>query len=132
MIAALLAKIGLEAGVKTSGRLFGLILITAFIAFASFGFWRGLASIDAMVVGARLNAITERDAYWLAEINKSNASAESARADQAINAARASAEAETKITGLQAALTELEIKNANLPNGAACGLDAGRVRLLNR
>lgn len=132
MIEALLTKVGLEAGLKTGGRLLGLIIIVAGLLLAGIAFWRGMVAIERMELAARDAAVAERDKHWEAQIATSNAAAEKARADQAIAAARASAEAEAKITGLQSALADLEKANASLPNGSACGLDAGRVRLLNR
>lgn len=131
MIEYFLAKFGLEAGVKTGGRLLGLIIIAGFLLGAGLAFWRGMAAIERMELAARTSAIAERNAYWKAEIATSNAAVERQRAEQAITAARASAEADAKITRLQAQLTELEKMNASLPNGGACGLDAGRVRLLD-
>lgn len=128
MIPPFLLSLGLQGGLKLSR---GLI-IALVLAFGGFSLWRGLAHIHALVSEARVAAIAERDAHWRAEIAASNAEVEKARAESAIAAAKASAEADQTISGLRAELTELEKKNVALPKGGACGLDAGRVRLLDK
>lgn len=130
MIGLLLGKFGLEAGLKLSrGAIIGLV-VAGLVAAGGFGFWRGVAAIERMVFAARAAAIAERDKHWEAQIATSNAAAEKARADQAIAAARASAEAESRITDLTKMLAEWEARNAATPD-AAC-LDAGDVDDLNR
>lgn len=130
MFAALLAKIGLDVASKTSGRLLVLIIIAGALLLSATVFWRGMVAIENMVSEARRSERAERDAHWKGEIATSNAAAERARADQAIAAARASAEAETKISDLTKSLTEWEARNAATPDRAC--LDAGDIDDLNR
>lgn len=108
------------------------VLVAALLAGAGFAFWRGMARIDSMVETARDEATKARDAFWRGEIAKANAIAERARADQIAAAAAADREAAEQIARLEDQLDRLERENATLPNGDACGLGAGRVRLLPR
>lgn len=127
MFAGLLTKIGFGFASRwTSAMTVALVL-----ACAGISFWRGMAAIESMVETARTEAFAARDAHWKLEIEKSNAAVEKTIAENAIAAAEASSAAEQTISGLRAALTELETKNASLPDGGRCGLDAGRVRLLD-
>jgi hypothetical protein len=128
MIAALLAKIG----IGFASRWTSAFTIALMLACAALSFWRGMATIDSMLDDSRQAAIAMRDAHWRAEIAESNLVVERERAAAAQAAAETEARATNTITGLQKALADLETSNANLPNGDRCGLDAGRVRLLNR
>lgn len=130
MIAALLTKAGLEAGVKTGGRLLGLVIMAGLLLLAGLAFWRGMAAIERMELAAFDRGRAVAEAHCKAEIAASNAEAEKARAEQAIAAARASAEAESRITDLTKMLSEWEARNAARPD-AQC-LDAGDVDDLNR
>lgn len=130
MIAGILAKIGLEAGVKTGGRLLGLILIAGLFAASGLAFWRGMAAIERMELAAFNRGKAEADALWTVQIATSNAAVERDRADRAIATARASAEAEQKITGLETALSQWEARNAARPDQAC--LDPADVDALNR
>ncbi|CAD7055373.1 hypothetical protein RHAB21_00705 [Pseudorhizobium halotolerans] len=109
-----------------------LIVISLMLLAAAFLGWLALHTVDGMVDDARLSAIAERDAHWKGEIAEANTKAALAEAAQANSALRIQAEATAKIRAAEEKLTELEKENAALPDGAACGLDHGRVRLLAR
>lgn len=88
---------------------------------------------EAMLAGQHAAREAERkacDAQWTAQIEKSNAEVERRRAALADQARQAEAVAATEIGRLNAALIDMEAKNAALPAGGKCGLDRGRVRLL--
>lgn len=132
MFEAVLALLGIKDGTKLGRGVVLALLVAALFAAGGLGFWRGMATIERMVETARTEALAARDAHWKAEIEKSNAAVEKSIAENAIAAAKTSAEAEKTISGLRAALAELEAKNVTLPNGNAGGLDRARVQLLRR
>lgn len=114
-----------------AGKIGAVALLAALLAAAGgFAFWRGMARIDGMIEAARQAAAAERDAHWRGEIERANAIAERARADQIAAAAAADREAAEQIRRLEDQLDRLERENASLPNGDACGLSRDRVRLL--
>lgn len=75
-------------------------------------------------------AISERDSHWRSEIERGNREALERQVQRERDAARASAAAEATISALQNSLTEIEAKNAALPNARRIGLSRARVRLL--
>lgn len=91
-----------------------------------------VSKIKAMVEDAAELARAERDAHWTAEIERTNAHAARRIADQARDALRVETAANERIRAAEQEQVELEKKNAALPDGSACGLDHGRVRLLAR
>jgi hypothetical protein len=103
----------------------------ALLALAAFGFWRGLAAIDALEARAAAEARAERDAHWRAEIAASNAAVAEARAAQAVAAMTAEAAIRAAEDRFETELKALETRNAELPNGDRVGLGRDRVRLLN-
>ncbi|TWD54465.1 hypothetical protein FB480_103376 [Agrobacterium vitis] len=95
--------------------------------------WGGVAAIgriDAMITEATATARNERDAYWQAEIAKSNADAQAKIAANLKTTFIAQEAARDQIAALERRATELEKDNDALPD-RACGLSRGRVRLLN-
>ena len=111
--------------------LIALVAIAGLSALAGAGFWRGMARIEAMTLAAADGARKERDAHWSAEIEKSNSAVARVHAEQAARVVTLESEiasAEARSVSLE---NELERKNAELPNAAVCGLDAGRWRLLD-
>lgn len=91
---------------------------------------RAAGKFSAIVESARKQERDSRDAYWTAQIEKSNALTARAEADQAKEALRLNSEAASTIADLRAKLSTLKDRNAKLPNGSAVGLDRARVRLL--
>lgn len=130
MIETLIARFGIQAGLKLSRGVVIALVIGALFAAGGLGFWRGMASIERMQAVAAERATRQAEAEFKAAIEASNAMVEKLRAAQAIEAAKASAAAEQEISGLRARLSNMEKANAALPNGAAGGLDRARVRLL--
>jgi len=132
MIGFLLGKIGLEAGVKTGGRLLGLIIIAGLLATAGLGFWCGMAAIERMVETARIEERTSRDTHWRKEIARSNAAAEAERARQAVEAAASSAAAERAIGSLTQSLIEWETRHAQSSAADQNCISPQRLDALNR
>lgn len=124
----MLELLGLRLG---KGAIIALTL-AVLVAAGGLGFWRGLAAINAMVARADATATAARDAHWRAQIAASNAQVEHELRQRAEATIAAEAAATAEIARLQKSLTDLEAANAALPNGAACGVDRDRVRLLNR
>lgn len=97
--------------------------------------WAQARLAEAMLAGAQQARQSERaacDAQWTAQIERSNAAVERARAEQADAAAAAEARAAAEIAALQKSLSNMEARNAALPGANACGLDRKRVRLLRQ
>lgn len=132
MIGFLLGKIGLEAGMKTGGRLLGLIIIAGLLATAGLGFWRGMAAIERMVTEARTEGANARDFVWKLQLATANAEAKDEQARQAQAAAASSAAAERTIGDLQKALNEWEARHAAQPGNPATCLGPDDLRELNR
>ncbi len=104
-----------------------IVGLIALLMFAS-----GAHSLRVIVDRAATTAREERDAHWKGEIAKANAAVAQAEARQAREAVAINQSAADEISRLKNSLAEMETKNAALPNGDRCGLDAGRVRLLPR
>lgn len=92
--------------------------------------WATLATVDGLVGDARASAITERDAHWLAEIEKVNALALAREAAQAREALRIETETSARVRAAEDELEQRKIDSAALANADACGLSRDRVRLL--
>ena len=102
------------------------IAMVATAIIALFAIW----AVDDFIDKVRSEAKQERDAYWTARIEKMNATAANAQAAQVRETMRIETNAATTIADLEKQKSDLEKKNAALPNGAAIGLDRDRVRLL--
>lgn len=77
-------------------------------------------------------AVMARDGIWQAQIAKANAEAAALLASAQARAADLAAALITSSTRLDATLAAIEAENAKLPAAPSCGLDRGRVRLLDR
>jgi uncharacterized membrane protein YccC len=91
---------------------------------------RAADKFSALIETVRKQERDSRDAFWTAQIEKSNALAAQAEVTQAKEALRLNSEAANTIADLRAQLSTLKAQNAKLPNGSAIGLDRARVRLL--
>jgi uncharacterized membrane protein len=109
-----------------------LIVAAALVAAAALCGWLTLRVLDSMIDDARANAITERDAHWTAEIQKSEAATQKRIAETLREAMAAQDAARDQVAAAEARAIQLETENAALPNGGACGLGRDRVRLLNK
>lgn len=119
MIAALLKKIALPV-------LVGGVLLVFMLALL----WAILVRFDAMLERAARISAAARDAHWAGEIERTNALANRRIADQAKAALAIEAAANARVRTISDQLNTLEIANAALPSGDACGLGRDRVRLL--
>lgn len=102
------------------------------IAAAGLFIWLSVREIRELIAETRAAAITERDAHWQAELQKSNAAAQAA-INENLNATMAAQDqARDDIAAAERRATELEKDNAILPDGDGCGVRRERVRLLNK
>lgn len=101
-------------------------LSAIFLAFAT------VATVRGMEARARASAVSERDAHWSAEIEKSNAIAQARIADTLRKTMAADAAARDRIADAEARAAELETENAALASDGRCGVGRDRVRLLNQ
>ncbi|MBW8285762.1 MAG: hypothetical protein K0M55_19410 [Rhizobium sp.] len=108
-----------------------LIAGAMLLAAAGLG-WLTLKTIDDMVDTAASDARAERDHYWRAQIEQSNAIAQKAIADALKNTMAAQDAARDQVAAAEARATQLETENAALPDNGRCGLGRDRVRLLNK
>ena len=119
---------------------FGLAALLLMVL-AGLGFWRGMATIEAMIETVRAETIVSRDAHWAGEIARANEAALKAQIAQAAKAAAADADAQDEIADITTQLNALEAANAatseteTSASGALCrdsgGVGRDRVRLLN-
>ena len=77
-------------------------------------------------------AVMARDGIWQAQIAKANAEAAARLASAQARVDELAAALITSRTQLDATLAAIEAENAKLPAAPSCGLDRGRVRLLDR
>ncbi|NTA10728.1 hypothetical protein [Agrobacterium tumefaciens] len=121
----------MKAVAPVFSKVFLPVLIVALLIFAGcYSFNRGMEKLNGMFADIRQSAVAERDAYWMGEIEKSNAEQARKEAAQAAEAMRISAETAKIIADQRSRLLTLEKANAALPNGNSVGLDRGRVQLL--
>jgi hypothetical protein len=129
-MSAILALFGLQDGLKLGRGVILALVCGGLFAAGGLGFWRGMAAIERMNAEAASAARRTAEAEHRAAIEASNTRIIEANLRAATAAAEISARAEAEMAGLRATLTELERRNAELPNGAAGVLDRDRVRLL--
>ncbi len=104
----------------------GLLVVLAGLAVA------GLRTVNTMVETAATTARAERDHYWRAEIEKSNAAIQAKIAENLKQTMAAQNAARDEVAAAETRAAELEKENAALPDDGACGLSRDRVRLLNK
>ncbi|MGO4196560.1 hypothetical protein AB4Z13_14450 [Rhizobium sp. YAF28] len=90
----------------------------------------GLRELRGMIDDAVALKGRERDSFWTAKIEKSNADLNKRAADQAAAIIRIQSDMADKNRADQIALHKLREQNALLPHGNACGLSGDRVGLL--
>ncbi|WP_337267076.1 hypothetical protein [Oryzifoliimicrobium ureilyticus] len=91
-----------------------------------------ISKIDAMTERAASSARAERDAYWKAEIAKSNEAAQAQISQNLRETMAAQNQAQMNVSAAENRARELEIENAALPDDDACGISRERGRLLNK
>lgn len=104
----------------------GLLVVLAGLAVA------GLRTVNGMIETAAATARAERDNYWRAEIEKSNAATQAKIAENLKQTMAAQDAARDQVAAAEARAAELEKENAALPDDGAGGLSRDRVRLLNK
>lgn len=92
----------------------------------------GIEMVNGMVEKAAVSARAERDNYWRAEIEKSNAATQAKIAENLKATMAAQDAARDQVAAAEARAAELEKENAALPDDGAGGLSRDRVRLLNK
>lgn len=102
------------------------------IAMAALLVWLALIKADEIASTARAQATAERDNFWSARIEKSNALAAQRQADQAERVLSIEVAANQRVREMEDHYAEMETENAALPNGDDRGLSRARVRLLNK
>ncbi|MCF1492482.1 hypothetical protein GOZ83_05180 [Agrobacterium vitis] len=112
-----------------------LIVGLAALAVLAAIIWGGVAAIgkiESMVDKAAKTARSERDNYWRAEIEKSNAAAQAKIAENLKQTMAAQDAARDQIEAANRRADTLEKQNASLPVGDTDGIGRDRVRLLNQ
>lgn len=89
-----------------------------------------MRELRSMIDAAAANATALSDAKWSAKIEKANAEANKAIADQAQATIQIQTDAADRVNAASQQLEELRKRNAALPDGSSIGLSADRVRLL--
>lgn len=107
-----------------------LLVLSAMLVAAALLCWLTLRTIDGMISDARAGAIAERDAVWIAKIEKSNADTNRQAAEQVSAAMTIQAEATDQVRAAEQQLADLKVKNAQLPLRLDCGLSGDRGRML--
>lgn len=102
----------------------------ALLVFGLLFLWLFLVRFDTMMERAAERATQARDAFWTGEIERSNAAANRAIADQAKAALEIETAANLRIRMAENQFFNLETANAALPGGDDCGLGRDRVRVL--
>lgn len=117
-------------GFKVGGAALIALAAAALILGAAMMFSSAVTRIDGMIADARVEATKARDAFWQAEIARSNATVLEAKAAQLQVSMEADAKTRAQIDGLNETLKMMETANAALPDTSACGLGRGHVGLL--
>lgn len=108
-----------------------IVLIAALLAVATLGIWGTVSGVQSIIADRVASAVAARDAHWNAEIEKSNAIAAQNIIAQMRAANAANLVAQAEIDRLKNEVSELESKNATLPDRDGSGIDVERTRLLN-
>lgn len=109
------------------------LLIASAVTVAVVGLvWLVIKTVDGMVDKAAAGARTERDHYWRAQIEQSNAVAQKAIAEALRTTMAVQDAARDQVAAAEARAAQLETENAALPDDGRCGLGRDRVRLLNK
>lgn len=104
----------------------------------------GLLALIALLSFWTVNGVTDwletyrtrieddRDTYWKGQIADANLETARTQAAQFQKVISLESEAQEKIKAADDRQAEMEKQNAALPNSDSCGIDIGRVRLLNQ
>lgn len=108
-----------------------IAMVFGFLALIAFFGWRTVSIVEDIIRDRVTAAETARDAHWRAEVETANAVAAGNIIAQMRAARAADLAAQAEIDRLKSELSELESKNANLPDSDGSGIDVERARLLN-
>lgn len=108
-----------------------LAMAAMVLAIIAFGFWRGMAAIDAAQERAVKAAVSAERGYWITQIAESNALAERERLEMSRRVLAAETERAEAEKTADTALEDLRKKNAEMPGGDGYGLSLERGSLLN-
>jgi len=106
-------------------------LIMGFIALTAFSAWMAVSTVSTIIADQVATAETARDAHWQAEIEKANVVAAKNVIEQMRVSQAADLATRAEIDRLKTEISELERKNADLPDVDGSGIDLERTRLLN-
>ncbi|WP_052502953.1 hypothetical protein [Brucella anthropi] len=108
-----------------------IAMVLGFLSLIAFFGWRTVSIVEDIIRDRVTAAETARDAHWRAEVEAANAVAAGNIIAQMRAARAADLAAQAEIDRLKSELSELESKNANLPDSDGSGIDVERARLLN-
>lgn len=120
MFEKLAGKTGIVLGVAV------LMLCTASLLYLS------VRQFAAMLDDARAQGRAERDHYWRAEIEKSNAATQAQITENLKLTMAAQERARDDVEAAERRADELEKMNAELPENPCGGIGRDRIRLLNQ
>ena len=106
-------------------------LIMGFIALTAFSGWRAVSAVSSIIDERVSAAEATRDAHWKAEIEQANVVAAKNVIEQMRVSHAADLATRAEIDRLKTEISELERKNADLPDVDGSGIDLERTRLLN-
>ncbi|CAN7260029.1 hypothetical protein [Brucella pseudogrignonensis] len=106
-------------------------LIMGFIALTAFSGWRAVSAVSTIIDERVSAAEAARDAHWKAEIEQANVVAAKNVIEQMRVSHAADLATRAEIDRLKTEISELERKNADLPDVDGSGIDLERTRLLN-
>lgn len=108
-----------------------IVVIAGFMALTSIGFWTTVSTVQDIIEDRVKAAETARDAHWTAEIEKANRISAENIIDQMRISRATDLATRAEIDRLKTEISELESKNADLPDHDGSGIDLERTRLLN-
>lgn len=108
-----------------------IAVIAGLMAITSTGLWATVTTVQSIIEDRVKAAETVRDAHWTAEIEKSNRIAAQNIIEQMRISRAADLATRVEIDRLKSEISDLENKNADLPDIAGSGIDLERTRLLN-
>ncbi len=106
-------------------------LIMGFIALTAFSGWRAVSTVSSIIDDRVTAAVEARDAHWKAQIEQANVVAAKNVIEQMRVSHAADLATRAEIERLKTEISELESKNADLPDVDGSGIDLERTRLLN-
>ena len=110
----------------------GLHLVLLGLIVLAFCSWQAMRAVQHLVQRSVEAERSARDLHWQGEIKAANLKVLQAQLEQAHHAMRLESEIEAMRDASETARSNMEAQNAALPDGTHCGLDAARVRLIDK